>query len=99
MIATGQRQSTPEYRLRHRDGTWRWFSSNFAPLFDASSTLYAYVGIASDITPRKRAEAALQRSELTLNIAQELGRMGSFVFVLGRDYGALCRHFGFNLMS
>ena len=48
-----------ENRYRHKDGSYRWFSWNVKP-FQEESVLYA---VATDITERKLAEEALQKSE------------------------------------
>ncbi len=52
---------TVEYRLRHRDGSWRWYESRSAvfqrhPNGDVRHVL----GVATDITARKRDEQALR---------------------------------------
>lgn len=54
------RSARVEYRLRHRDGFWRWFESNDAPyLRDPDGRLRQVIGIAVDVTARKHAEEAL----------------------------------------
>ena len=55
---------TFEYRMRHADGSWRWFVSRdavFARAADGSLT--QIIGIATDVTDQKRAEAAIRESE------------------------------------
>jgi len=48
-----------EYRVRNVEGEWRWYSSNAAPVINADGTCTSFVGIASDVTERKRAEERL----------------------------------------
>jgi PAS domain S-box-containing protein len=50
-----------EYRIRHRDGTWRWFESRDTVYRrDPDGRVREIIGIATDITPRKEAEEALK---------------------------------------
>lgn len=63
VVKTGQRQSGVEYRVRHIDGSWRWHTSNGAPLRDEAGSIISFEGIASDITERKHAEEALKESQ------------------------------------
>lgn len=66
VIGMGQRQSGVEYRVQHIDGSWRWHTSNASPLRNEAGIVIRYEGVASDITKRKRMEAALQESERRL---------------------------------
>ena len=52
-----------EYRLRARDGDYRWVIDTAAPRFADDGTFHGYVGSLIDITERKRTEVALQESE------------------------------------
>src|SRR5687768_6623380 len=51
-----------EYRFLHKDGSWRWLESTISNLL-AEPSVEAIVFNYHDITDRKRAEEALQRSE------------------------------------
>ncbi|MGF1646085.1 MAG: SpoIIE family protein phosphatase [Kineosporiaceae bacterium] len=54
--------SQVEYRFRHWDGTWRWFNSRDLVLRrDTAGRARQVLGLASDITERKRVEAELLR--------------------------------------
>jgi PAS domain S-box-containing protein len=66
-----------EKRYRRKEGgiTWGELSTFVAPVV-GSAPLHA--GVIVDITERKRAEAALRRSEAYLTEAQRLSRTGSF---------------------
>jgi PAS domain S-box-containing protein len=43
-----------EYRLRRRDGEWRWVAARGLPLADDDGTVCEWVGMIIDITERKR---------------------------------------------
>ena len=47
---------TMEYRLRRRDGEYRWVLDNGAPRFASDGTFLGYIGSCLDITERKQAE-------------------------------------------
>jgi two-component system sensor histidine kinase UhpB len=49
-----------EYRVRHKDGTYRHWNDHGLPLLDNKGCPYKWIGVCTDITERKRAEEALQ---------------------------------------
>lgn len=57
------REYRSEFRLRHKDGTWRWIFSRGTVIADANDKPLRMLGVHIDITDRKRAEADLQASE------------------------------------
>lgn len=71
-----------EYRLRNRDGDYRWIVDIGVPRFDAGNNFCGYIGSAIDITDQRQAQennahiGHLQRlaqmGELTASIAHEL---------------------------
>ena len=66
-----------EFRMQHRDGSYRWILSRGALLRDAAHTPYRMIGAHLDITERKEAEKAIYEAE------QRLRRVlnGLFAFV------------------
>jgi PAS domain S-box-containing protein len=52
-----------EYRIKRNDGTWCYWLARGRALRDAQSVPYKWIGAISDITERKKAEEALQKSE------------------------------------
>jgi PAS domain S-box-containing protein len=66
------------YENRRTDGSPGTISVSGKPAFDAEGRFSGYRGVASDLTDRKRAEQALQRSESYLAEAQRLSHTGSW---------------------
>lgn len=66
-VENAVQRRTPEYRsefrMRHKDGSWRWILSRGSVINDANGNPARMLGIHIDITDRKRAEQALQESE------------------------------------
>lgn len=52
-----------DFRLRHKDGTYRWILSRGSVLCDATGKPQRLVGVHLDITDRKRVEIKLAESE------------------------------------
>ncbi len=52
-----------DYRLRRKDGVYRWAIDAATPHFGANGTFLGYIGSVIDITELKEAEAALRESE------------------------------------
>jgi len=67
-----------EYRLRRTDGAWRWMLDRSVPLFDGTGAFTGVIGTCVDLTERREAEVALQRSRQDLAAAMAAGHMGSF---------------------
>jgi PAS domain S-box-containing protein len=52
-----------EYRVRRKDGEFRWIMESGAPRYLDNGEFLGYVGSCIDMTERKQMEAALQKSE------------------------------------
>jgi PAS domain S-box-containing protein len=63
MLTTGDRQSSPPYRVKHKNGSWHWHTSNISLVKDANGKFLYFVGIARDITESKQYQHALKKSE------------------------------------
>jgi len=74
---TGEKLTNIELRLRHKDGSWRWFNFNTSTI-DTSSGEIAIAGVGRDITERKQAEEALRRSEMKYRNIFENSQVGIF---------------------
>jgi PAS domain S-box-containing protein len=62
---------TMEYRLRRRDGEYRWLFDSGVPRFNADGSFAGYIGSALDVTERKLVETALSTISQRLIEAQE----------------------------
>ena len=51
-----------EHRVRARDGLWRHFSIRAVPVFDGHGAIREWVGVHTDITEQREAEAELRES-------------------------------------
>jgi PAS domain S-box-containing protein len=60
-----------EYRVRGRDGEYRWVSDTGVPRYDEHGLFAGYVGSAIDVTERKLADEALSTVSQRLIEAQE----------------------------
>jgi PAS domain S-box-containing protein len=54
-----RKQYELEYRLRRKDGEYRWISAIGVPRLNDDGTFAGYIGCCIDVTERKRAEEAL----------------------------------------
>ncbi len=67
-----------EYRMRHRNGSWRWLRSTETPLFrDEEGLVRQFIGTARDITEKKRHEAALVEAKEAADVARALAEEAS----------------------
>lgn len=72
-----------EYRLRHRDGSYRWIHSNGKIIRDESGNPIRWVGFNLDITERKQVEEIRLESEMKLrDFAQAVP---DFSFIVNED--------------
>ena len=65
---------TMQYRLRRRDGEYRWVSDTGVPRFKANRSFAGYIGSCIDVTEHKLAEEALSNVSRKLIEAQERER-------------------------
>jgi PAS domain S-box-containing protein len=58
-----------EYRVRQREGGWKWMRSRGAPRFDAAGQLVCWYGSVEDVDERKQLEDKLRVIEEQLKVA------------------------------
>jgi two-component system, sensor histidine kinase and response regulator len=55
-----------EYRVRRRDGVYRWFKTRGVPIRDSKGGIVNWFGSCTDITDAKHTEEALRHARLEL---------------------------------
>lgn len=95
-IATGQKQSGIEYRVCHKDGSWRWQTLNLAVKKDSSDQVISIIGVARDITERKQVEQQLHRQAQFLQSIWDGVDYGIFVLDVLNE-GEEFRYANYNL--
>jgi PAS domain S-box-containing protein len=74
-----------EYRIRHRDGSYRWFHSRGSIARNEQGAITRFAGTVIDITERKRSEEALrQAQELNRRIVDSTGDCVKILDLEGR---------------
>ncbi|MEI6222100.1 MAG: PAS domain-containing protein [bacterium] len=61
VLTKGNKLDEIEYRLRHKDGTWRWQSATSSVIRDNNGKIMSFLGISRDISERKKAMEELER--------------------------------------
>jgi PAS domain S-box-containing protein len=72
IATTTEKQDAIEYRVKHKNGTWRWHTSNSSAIRDANGNIVNFVGICYDTTDRKQAEEALAERARLANFRAEV---------------------------
>jgi two-component system CheB/CheR fusion protein len=72
-----------EYRLRRRDGAYRWFLARGVPQFDSGGTVTHWFGTCTDVDEIKRLEQALRANEQGLREADR--RKDEFLATLAHE--------------
>jgi PAS domain S-box-containing protein len=70
------RDAAYEYRFCHKDGTLRWIASTLTAYRDDRQDCWIATVVSTDITQRKRTEAALRESQEQLQLALEASGEG-----------------------
>ena len=68
-----------EYRLRRRDGAYKWVLAVAAPHFGRDGVFLGYIGSVIDISERKEAELALAERNAQLALASKAARVGGYI--------------------
>ena len=65
-----------QFRLRHRDGVYRWHLARAMPIRDESGKVVRWIGTNTDIDDQIRTERALRDREAELARVQQIGKVG-----------------------
>jgi two-component system, cell cycle sensor histidine kinase and response regulator CckA len=85
VFESGEKQSGVEYRVLHKNGQWRWHTSNASAKRDKDGHVTEYMGIARDISYRKQAEEALKANYHLLGIAGKTAKFGGWSVTLAEN--------------
>jgi signal transduction histidine kinase len=79
----GGRAFHGELSSRHQDGRQQWLGTEIQPLHDRDGRLSGFMAIQSDISERKRTEAALQANQAFLHNTGRVAGVGGWEYDLG----------------
>ena len=65
-----------EYRIKHKDGTYRHWKDHGLPILNSKGMPYKWIGVCTDITVSKHAEEALRENEEKLARSKRMESMG-----------------------
>ena len=66
-----------EYRLRHRDGGYRWMKEHGSPRLDARNNVVGYIGTAWDVSEQKRATDEAFRATRHARLVREVAEVAN----------------------
>ena len=73
---------TYEFRVRHRDGSWRWLEGQPRIEFDSAGTPLRYQDVGRDVTARKLAEDALHTTASLLARTSQVAGIGGWEYTI-----------------
>ncbi len=85
-VMAGETMSGIEYRVKHKDGSWRWHTSSASPLKDENGNVVSYIGVAHDITEKMKvledlaqANKHLKETQIQLIQSEKMASLGLLV--------------------
>ncbi|MEE9554959.1 MAG: PAS domain S-box protein [candidate division Zixibacteria bacterium] len=86
VIESGDSLGGVEYRVMHKDGNWRWHTSNASPLVNDDGNIVAFVGVAHDITETRKilddlenTNKELKKTQIQLIQSEKMASLGMLV--------------------
>ena len=87
-----------EYRMRHRDGSWRTFESHGNPVRNARGEVENLVVVGREITERKKAEEERRQMEVQLLHAQKMESIGQLAAGIAHEINTPTQYIGDNTL-
>ncbi len=94
-IQTGASQVV-EFRMQHKDGSWRVLESHGSAVRNARGEVETLVVVSRDITERKKAEQERQLMEMQLRQAQKLESIGQLAAGIAHEINTPIQYIGDN---
>jgi len=85
-----------EYRMQHKDGSWRVLESHGSAVRNARGDVETQVVVSRDITERKKAEQERQLMEMQLRQAQKLESIGQLAAGIAHEINTPIQYIGDN---
>ncbi len=85
-----------EYRMQHKDGSWRTLESHGAPFRNASGEIEGVLTVARDVTERRSVEQEKQMMEVQLRQAQKLESIGRLAAGIAHEINTPTQYIGDN---
>jgi PAS domain S-box-containing protein len=76
---------TMDYRLRRRDGQYRWITDHGVPRYDARRNFLGYIGSCVDVTERRQAEVEIHQKRAELAHVARVSTLGALAGTLAHE--------------